>query len=596
MELWFKKILTKFLIWKYKHISQRNFIYALSILVGLLAGLATVTIKNLTHYIQTLLEDKIVADYRTSFYFIFPIIGLFLVYAFQKYILKKSISHGITSTLFAVSKRNGIIERYKIFASLIAAPITVGFGGSVGLQGPAVSTASAIGSNLARIFHVNTQTRMLLIGCATAGAMASMFKAPIAAIIFAIEIFSLDLAFTSLIPLLLASVSAVITSYLFLGTNVLFGFTLQDEFKVEDILFYVFLGLSTGLASVYFTKMYFLITDFFSRFKNKIQKLIIGGIGIGIMLYFIPPLYGEGYEFINDLLRGNNIRALVETPFNVALDNIWVVIFMLIGIMIFKAIAMTTTFAAGGVGGIFIPTLFMGSALGNVVAKIINNLGLDFHVSESNFTLIGMTGLMAGVLHAPLTAIFLIAEITGGYELFVPLMLVAAISFAVTKYFIPNSIYTSELAKKGQLFTHDKDSNVLMMLEIDKVIETNFITINPKMDLEDILKKGVAKSSRNHFPVVSEENEFLGVIRLDDIRNIMFDTTMYHKINASNLMHAEADIIKYEKDTMQSIMKKFKMSSAWNLPVIKDGKYYGYISKSRLLTAYRQKLIHFSKY
>lgn len=591
-----EKIFRKFLIWKYKHISQRNFIYALSIVVGLLAGLGTVTIKNFTHFIQELLEGKIIEDYHTSFYFIFPVIGLFLVYAFQKYILKKRISHGITSTLFAVSKRNGIIERYKIFASLIAAPITVGFGGSVGLQGPAVSTASAIGSNLSRLFHVNSQTRMLLIGCATAGAMASMFKAPIAAIIFAVEIFSLDLAFASLIPLLLASVSAVITSYLFLGSDVLFGFSLQDKFKIRDILFYIILGLATGIASVYFTRMYFLITEFFGRFKTRIQKLIIGGIAIGIMLYFVPPLYGEGYDFINDLLRGNNIKALANTPFNVPLDNIWVVILLLIGIMIFKAIAMTTTFAAGGVGGIFIPTLFMGSALGNVVAKIINNTGLDFHVSESNFTLIGMTGLMAGVLHAPLTAIFLIAEITGGYELFIPLMLVAAISFAFTKYFIPNSIYTSELAKRGQLITHDKDSNVLMMLEIDKVIETNFISLTPKMSLEEILKNGVAKSSRNHFPVVNEDNEFLGVIRLDDIRNIMFDTSLYSSVQASGLMHADSDIINYDKDTMQVIMKKFKTSGAWNLPVIRSGKYYGYISKSRLLTAYRQKLIHVSKY
>lgn len=596
MNLWIKKILTKFLIWKYKHISERNFIYILSILVGLLAGLGTVTIKNITFTIQALLEGKLVQDYQISFYFIFPIVGLFLVYIFQKYILKQNISHGITSTLYAISKRNGIIERYKIFSALIAAPLTVGFGGSVGLQGPAISTASAIGSNISTVFHVNSQTRMLLIGCATAGAMASMFKAPIAAIVFAVEIFSLDLAFTSLIPLLLASVSAVITSYLFLGTDVLLGFNLQDKFQIKDILFYVLLGLSTGVISVYFTKMYYLITNFFDRFKNSIQKLIVGGLAIGVMLFMIPPLYGEGFDLINDLLLGDNINALEETPFEVDLSNIWIVIILLIGIMIFKAIAMTTTFAAGGVGGIFIPTLFMGSVLGNVVAKIINNIGLDFHVSESNFTLIGMTGLMAGVLHAPLTAIFLIAEITGGYELFVPLMLVATISFAFTKYFIPNSIYTSELAKKGQLITHDRDSNVLMMLKLDKVIETNFISLKPKMTLEEILKNGVAKSSRNHFPVVNDDNEFLGVIRLDDIRNFMFDTSLYHKVKASDLMHADSDIIIYEKDNMQRIMHKFKISGAWNLPVVKSGKYHGYISKSRLLTAYRQKLIRATTY
>ena len=585
------KVLTRFLIWKYKHISERNFVYLLSILVGLLAGLVTVTLKNLTYFIQSLLEGKFIKDYQTTLYFIFPIIGLLLVFIFQKYILKKEISHGITSTLFAISKRNGIIERYKILASLIAAPITAGFGGSVGLQGPAVSTASAIGANLSQVFHMNTKTRMLLIGCAAAGAMSSMFKAPIAAIIFAVEIFSLDLAFASLIPLLLASISAVLMSYLFQGTHVLLGFELQDEFAIKDILFYVFLGLMTGIASIYFTKMYFLITAFFKRIKNRMYKLIVGGIAIGIMLYFIPPLYGEGYSMINNLLDGNHIAALGETPFDAYTDNIWVVIMLLTGVIIFKAIAMTTTFAAGGVGGIIIPTLFMGSALGNVIAKVINNIGLGFQVSESNFTLIGMTGLMAGVLHAPLTAIFLIAEITGGYELFVPLMIVTAISFAVTKYFIPNSIYTSELAKKGQLITHNKDNNVLMMMNLDKIIETNFKTISVEANLGEILKKGVAKSTRNIFPIVNDEKEFLGIILLDDIRNIMFETNLYESTKVSDLMHSAPDVIDYDKDSMQQIMKKFRYSGAWNLPVIKKGKYHGFISKSKLLTVYRQKLI-----
>jgi CIC family chloride channel protein len=556
-----------------------------------LAGLVTVTLKNITYFIQSLLEGKFIKDYQTTLYFIFPILGLLVVFIFQKYILKKQISHGITSTLFAISKRNGIIERYKILASLIAAPITAGFGGSVGLQGPAVSTASAIGANLSQVFHMNTKTRMLLIGCAAAGAMSSMFKAPIAAIIFAVEIFSLDLAFASLIPLLLASISAVLMSYLFQGTHVLLGFELQDEFAIKDILFYVFLGLMTGIASIYFTKMYFLITDFFKRIKNRMYKLIVGGIAIGIMLYFIPPLYGEGYSMINNLLDGNHIAALGETPFDAYTDNIWVVIMLLTGVIIFKAIAMTTTFAAGGVGGIIIPTLFMGSALGNVIAKVINNIGLGFQVSESNFTLIGMTGLMAGVLHAPLTAIFLIAEITGGYELFVPLMIVTAISFSVTKYFIPNSIYTSELAKKGQLITHNKDNNVLMMMNLDKIIETNFKTISVEANLGEILKKGVAKSTRNIFPIVNDEKEFLGIILLDDIRNIMFDTELYETTLVKELMHNAPDVIDYDKNSMPQIMKKFKESGAWNLPVIKGGKYYGFISKSKLLTVYRRKLI-----
>ena len=595
MPLTTKKLLRKFLIWKYKHVSERQFVYILSILVGFLAGLGTVLLKNLTHYIQLLFELDFFNNYQNSLYFIFPMIGLFLVYVIKQICLKKHIGHGISSTLYAISKLGGIIPRYNIYAALITAPLTAGFGGSVGLQGPAVSVGAALGSNAARLFHMNTKTRMLLIGCAAAGAMASMFKAPIAAIIFAIEIFSLDIAFTSLVPLLLASVSAVVTSYMFLGTDVLLRFQLADKFEINDIGFYAVLGLVTALASVYFSKVFFAITNFFKQFKSRAVRFLIGGLAIGTMLYFIPPLYGEGYGIMNNLLKGDHIAAIGKTPFNLDLSNTWIVIGLLLGIGIFKAIAMTTTFGAGGVGGVFIPTLVMGSVLGNAFAKIINNLGLDFHVSESNFTLIGMTGLMAGVLHAPLTAIFLIAEITGGYELFVPLMIVSAISFAITKYYVSHSIYTLKLAQRGELMTHDKDKNVLMVLDINKVIETNFIILKPDMKLGAILKNAVAKSSRNHFPVVNDKHEFLGVIRLDDIRHMMFDSDLYDKVTAASLMHADAGIINYDEDKMNDIMDKFKSSGAWNLPVIKSGKYYGYISKSKLLTAYRQQLINFTQ-
>lgn len=591
----FRSLLRKFLIWKYKHISERNFIYILSVLVGFLAGLGTVLLKNFTHYIQELFEINSFKNYQSSLYFILPIIGLLLVYIIKKTWLKKHIGHGISTTLHAISKLNGIIPRYNIFAALITAPLTVGFGGSVGLQGPAVSVGAAIGSNTARLFHMSTKTRMLLIGCATAGAMSSMFKAPIAAIIFAVEVFSLELAFTSLIPLLLASVSAVITSYFFLGTQILLKFRLTDNFEIKDIAFYIALGLVTGMASVYFSKIFFLITDFFKRFKSKAKRLMIGGLAIGGILYIIPPLYGEGYGIINNLLKGDHLAAIGNTPFDLDLSNIWIVIALLLGITIFKSIAMTTTFGAGGVGGVFVPTLVMGSALGNAFAKIINNVGLGFNVSETNFTLIGMTGLMAGVLHAPLTAIFLIAEITGGYELFVPLMLVAAISYAITKYYISHSIYTLKLAQRGELITHDKDKNALMMLDLDKIIETNFIPLYPEMNLGEVVKKAVAKSPRNHFPVVNQENEFLGILTINDIRSIMFDIDKYDTVKVENLMHAGSDIIYYETDNAEDILNKFKSTGAWNLVVLKNDKYFGFISKSRLLTAYRRQLINLSQ-
>ena len=589
-----KHLISNIVIWRYKHIPERQFIYILSVLVGFLAGLGTVVLKNFTHYIQLLLEVKFFKNYQASLFFIFPIIGLVLVFILQKYWLKKPIGHGIPSTLHAISKKSGIIERYKLYASLITAPITAGFGGSVGLQGPAVSTGAALGSNVAQAFRMNTKTRMLLIGCATAGAMASMFKAPIAAIVFALEIFSLDIAFASLIPLLLASVSAVVTSYLFSGTDVLLSFDLVDKFEIKDISFYVILGLGTGLASVYFSKMYFAVLKFFKGFKKARHRLIVGSLAIGAMLYFIPPLYGEGYGIINNLLADNHIAAIGKTPFDLDLNNIWIVIALLIGITIFKAIAMTTTFAAGGVGGIFIPTLVMGSTLGNAFAKIINNVGLGFQVSESNFTLIGMTGLMAGVLHAPLTAIFLIAEITGGYDLFVPLMLVSAISFAITRHFVSNSIYTMELAERGELLTHDKDKNTLLLMNLDHIIEDNFIKILPEMNLGAVLKNAVAKSDRNIFPVVNDQNQFLGILLLDDIRKIMFDQKFYDVISVNDLMENAPAIIFYHDDSMQDIMKKFEVSGAWNLPVIKDGKYFGFISKSKMLTVYRNKLIEVS--
>ncbi len=588
-----KRLLVRFLKWRYKHISNKHFISIASAVIGFLSGLVAVTIKNLTHFTQELLEGEFIREIHNVFYFIFPIIGLFLVLLSIKYIVKKPVEHGIPSTLYAISKLKGLIPRRNMWSSLLTAPLTVGFGGSVGLEGPTVATGAAIGSNFSRLFHLNQTTRTLLIGAAAAGAMASIFKAPIAAIVFAVEIFSLELTMASLIPLLLASITAVLTSYFFFGDDVLLHFQVQDKFNLSDVSFYIFLGVATAMVSIYFSKVYFGIGNFFKRFKSPYKRLLIGGILLGTVVYFIPPLFGEGFVTINNVLKGNIDAVVKNNIFHTVTDNIWVVVSLLVGLVLFKVVAMSITFGAGGIGGVFAPTLFTGSVFGYLTAMMINNSNLFSHqLSLTNFAMVGMAGLMAGVLHAPLTAIFLIAEITGGYELFIPLMIVASISFLITKRYIPHNIYAAELAKRGQLITHDKDNNVLMMLDINKIIETNFIVLTPEMKLGEILKNAVTKSSRNHFPVVSEEHEFLGVIRLDDIRHIMFDTTIYDKVKASELMHADAGIINIDKDNAQVIMKKFKTTGAWNLPVIKNGKYYGYISKSRLLTAYRRKLIH----
>ncbi len=586
-----KNIFKKILIWRYKHISERQFIYILSILVGFLAGFGAVILKNVTHFFQHLLEGNVVRDYHHAFYFLFPIIGLTLVYFVIKYVIRNKVSHGIPSTLFAISKRKGIMKRYQMFASILTAPITVGFGGSVGLEGPTVATGAAISSNIARLFHLNQTTRTLLIGCAAAGALSSIFKAPIAAIIFAIEVFSLDLTIASMLPLLLASLSAIITSRFFFGSDVLLPFVIEDPFKINDILYFIFLGIIGGLVSIYFTEVYDRIQKIFDKISSPVKRLLVGGIGLGILVYFIPPLYGEGFEVINNLLVGNHEEALRNNFMQLDLSNVWIVILLLFGLVFFKIIASAFTFGAGGVGGIFAPTLFMGSVMGNCVAKIINTTGFS-NVSESNFTLVGMAGLMAGVLHAPLTAIFLIAELTGGYELFIPLMLTSTISYSIAKYVHPYSVYAMQLGRKGELITHNKDHAVLTLMDIDRVIENNFAPVYSDMNLENMIKNAVVKSNRNIFPVLNKESEkLIGIILLDDLRPVMFDQALYKTVFARDLMQNPPEIIVIGKDKMTDIMKKFKESGAWNLPVIKEGKYIGFISKSKLLTAYRNKLI-----
>ncbi len=590
-------IFKRFLIWRAKHISHKQFVYILSIIVGFTSGVGAVILKNLTHFFQHILEGNLVKEYHTAFYFLSPILGLWFVYLIMKYVIRNKVSHGIPSTLFAISKRKGIMRRFQMFGSILTAPITVGFGGSVGLEGPTVATGAAIGSNISRLFHMNQTTRSLLITCAAAGAMSSIFKAPIAAIVFAIEVFSLDLTLASMLPLLLASLSAILTSYFFFGDDILLPFRIVDKFSVSDVPFYAILGVVAAITSIYFTGVYDRVNKIFDKIGSSIKRLIFGGIAIGVLIYFIPPLYGEGFDVINNLIAGNPKEALHNNFLNMDLENVWIVIGLLAGLVFFKIIASCITFGAGGVGGIFAPTLFMGSIMGNCIAKIINNSGfINTPISESNFTLVGMAGLLAGVLHAPLTAIFLIAELTGGYDLFIPLMLTATISFSITKYFNPHSVYTMELGRKGELITHDKDHAVLTLMDINKVIETNFVSIAPKMTLGDIVHEAVIKSNRNIFPVINDKNRKLeGIILLDDIRPIMFDQSLYNEVLARDVMQDPPEIIDIKKDKMTDIMKKFQDSSAWNLPVVEDGKYIGFISKSKLLTAYRRQLINFTK-
>lgn len=586
-----QSLLGRFLVWRVRHIPHRQFILLLSVLVGLGSGLVAVLLKNSVHYIQSLLTSGFAADWHRLFYFAFPVVGIFITALLIRYLIRNPIGDGIPSTLYAISKKNGIIPSYKMWASVLTSTFTVGFGGSVGLEGPTVSTGSAIGSNLARMMHLNYRSRILLISCATAGALSSILNAPIAALVFAIEIFSLDLTLASLVPLLLASVSGAVTSMFFTGSDYLFHFDLREEFVVADLPWYVLLSVICAFGSIYFNKVYFAVEGAFSRIRGKWLKVLIGGGLLGLLIYLIPPLYGEGYETINHLLNGEDRMILRNSALQGFGDDPYLLLLLLFGLVIFKVFATSFTFGAGGVGGIFAPTLFMGSVLGFVFARAVNLFNLS-NLSESNFALVGMAALMAGILHAPLTAIFLIAEITGGYDLFLPLMLASALTFALVKSFAPNSVYTLQLARRGELITHDKDRAVLTLMKVDEVIECDFIPVRADQTLGQLVQV-VSRSKRNLFPVLDEEGGLEGVLTLDDFRQIMFDRNLYETTLVSDLMNVPPAMIRVG-ESMEEVLQKFQTSGAWNLPVVENNRYVGFVSKSKLFTAYRRKLKEFS--
>ncbi len=584
-----QSLLARFLFWRAKNIPQNRFILILSVVVGLIAGLVAVLLKNSTHFLQGLVRSEYLNQYFNLYYFAFPLIGIGVALLVKRWI-KKPVGEGIPSTLFSISRRSGFLRPYKMYASVITSAFTVGFGGSVGLEGPTVSTGSAIGSNLGRMMHLNFRQRILMIGCATAGAIASIFNAPIAAIIFTIEIFSLDLTLASLVPLLLASLSGAVTSIFIEGGGSLFEHSVLDPFRVEDLPWYALLGILTALTSVYFNKVYFFFDDFFTKIESRWKKLLFGGLALGLSIWLIPPLYGEGYETINALLNGDVHSVVKDSIIFQKYEGPHIIISLLIGLVLFKIFAAVFTIGAGGVGGIFAPSLFVGSALGFVFAFVVIEFGID-DINTTNFALVGMAGLMAGVLHAPLTAIFMIAEITSGYDLFLPLMTVSTISYIVTRKMMPFSIYNMQLAKRGDLITHNKDQAILTLLNLKKVIENDFKKVSPEMNLGELIEV-VSKSRRNLFPVIDAEDSLVGVLTLDDFRGIMFEQERYENTFVSELMSSPPALIQHEEN-MNEVMKKFQSTGAWNLPVVEDGKYIGFVSKSKLFSVYRRKLMEF---
>jgi len=585
--------LRRFHKWRLKNITEKQFIAILSIIIGFSAGIVAVLIKKSVHFVSDFLSHGFAKNYENYLFFIYPTIGIFIALLFIKYVIRQPVGHGIPSVLHAISKTKGKIKSHNLFSSIFTSAFTVGFGGSVGLEGPTVATGAAIGSNIGQLFHLSYKQIILLLGAASAGAMSAIFKAPITAIVFAMEVIMIDLTATSIVPVMLASLTASLTSMAFLGFDVLYKFDVSDKFNMQQLPYIVVLGIFAGLLSVYFTRMYMYINGAFDKINNLWKRLIIGGLILGIIIFFFPSLYGEGYEAINGSLKGGFNHLYDHSIFFDYRHNIYVIIGLFIAVLIFKVIATSVTFGAGGVGGIFAPSLFLGSNLGVFYAFMVRYLHLG-NISITNYALIGMGGVIAANLHAPLTAIFLIAEITGGYQLFIPLMVISVIAYSTVKIFQPNSVYTIQLAKRGDLMTHHHDKNILKMMSVEKLIEKNFKIAKVDYTLGDLVKV-ISESQRNIFPVVDKDNIFLGIVIMDDVRNIMFKPELYDKIKVKDIMFVPHEFVDIDKDDMQDVAEKFQHSNIYNMPVLRDHKYLGFISRANVFSSYRRKLKHFSE-
>ncbi len=562
----------------------------LSVVIGIWGGVSAVLLKNIAYYTHQWVTQGF--DFGKGYYayLALPLIGLSLTVLFTNYVVKDKLSHGVSIVLHAISKRFGRLPSHNLYSSMIASIFTITFGGSMGFEAPIVLTGGGIGSFLGRRFHMNRKTIIILVGAGASGALAGIFKAPIASTVFSLEILMIDLTMASLIPILIASVTGASMAYFLMGNQVLFSIQLSQSYQVDNLPYYALLGIFTGLVSLYFTRTTFLIENLMDKFKRKIDKILVGGIVLGIIIYVFPSIYGEGYEFLRLLISGN---ASVFINQNIAASSgrIWHLLLLLALILVFKVIAMATTGASGGVGGIFAPSLFMGGVAGVFYAKMINLLPFA-NVPEKNMGLVGMAGVMAGVMHAPLTGIFLVAEFTGNYQLFAPLIFTAIFSYLTISLFETHSIYTKRLAEKGELVTHHKDKAVLQMMEVSNLIETNFRTINKNANLGDLVQV-LSNSERNLVAVVDDHNNFQGIIFMNDIRNIIFKPELYDTIRVDELMYMPEPLVS-PNETMEDVAKKFQDTGNYNLPVIKDGKYLGFVSRARVFSQYRKLLREFS--
>jgi len=569
-------------------LSERQLMIFLSLVIGLIAGFGTYLFESLLHFIKFALTSWFRVDSASFFYLIYPAIGIILATLFVKYVIKDNISEGVMRVLYAISRKNSKIKPHNCYSSMVASATTIGFGGSVGPEVPIVMTGAAIGSNVGTFMRQNYKNTTILLCCGAAGALAAIFKAPITGVAFVLEILMLNITSMSIIPLLISAVAATSVTFFMNGFEPLFTVEVNNVFSLRHLPYYALLGAFCGLISVYFLRTNLAISGFFEKINKQYVKWIVGGGAIGILIFLFPPLYAEGYDTLRALMNGNTAAVFDNSLFYKYRTEVWVIIAYLTATMLFKVVAMSSTNAAGGVGGGFAPSLFVGALSGTVIALILNTV-FDLELPLVGFTLVGMAGVMSGVMNAPLTSIFLIAELTGGYKLFVPLMLVAALSFAICYYLEPYSIYTKKLMQRGDIVTHNKDKAVLLFLDMKQLIEHDFTPVYENSTLEDVVKK-LPLCRRNIFPVVDFDDSLRGFITLDDIRKDMFDTSKYES-SISDYMTLPPAVISVN-EPMNEILEKFENTKAWNLPVVDNNKkYVGFISKSKIFSAYREQLL-----
>lgn len=587
----FQPMFMDFLQWREKHIKEKNFVLILAFVTGLICGFVALAFKWLIHFISSrLLLDINIAD-GNYIYLIYPFLGILLVSLYVRYVVHDNISHGVTRVLHAISQNKSRLKPHNCYTAVVSASVTIGFGGSVGAEGPIVSTGAAIGSNIGQWFRLSPRILMILVGCGAAAGISGIFKAPLAGALFTLEVLMLDMTTVSVMPLLIASITAATVSYVFSGYDFEFFFIQSEAFMMQRIPYVILLGVLCGFASLYFIKIISMMENFYASIKNPWKRVAIGGGFLAVLIFIFPPLYGEGYSAITSMINGDANSVLNGSIFYNDRNTIWVIALYIGLLCLTKAFATASTTGAGGVGGTFAPSLYMGCMTGYFFSYVLNLFGIG--LSVKNFALLGMCGLMSGVMHAPLMGIFLTAELTGGYELFLPLLIVSTISYCTIIAFEPYSIYAIRLAKRGELLTHHKDKSVLRLLKISSVIENDFKTVTPDMNLKQMVDV-ISQSNRNLFPVLDADNKLVGVVLLDDIRNIMFRPDLYKRMFVSKFMSMPPAMIEVG-DSMENVMKTFDRTGAWNLPVVENGKYLGFVSKSKIFNSYRRVLRHYSE-